>query len=79
MHDSNNIFAGKVDQNFGLQRDTYGNSLNSSKPYPNSGARHKWDDSPPQDPGQEPSDRSRSYLLLGSRGSGGVFLILHVI
>jgi len=74
MHDSNNTFAGKADQNIGLQRDTYGNSMNSSKLYPNSRARQKWDDSPPKDPGQEPCDHSGSYLLLGSRGSGGVFL-----
>jgi len=79
MHDSDNTFAGKADQNFGLQRDSCGNSLNFSKLYPNSQARHKWDDSPPQDPGQEPSDCSGSYLFLGSRGSGGVFLTYCVI
>lgn len=69
--------SGKADHNIGLQRDTYGTSLNSSKLHPASRARHKWDDSPPQDPvcdGQDSSDQG--YLYLGPRGSGG-FNILY--
>lgn len=77
INSSTDTFTGKADHSIGLQRDTCGTSLNSSKLHPASRARHKWDDSPPQDPvcdGRDSSDRG-GYLYLGSRGSGGVFLI----
>lgn len=69
--------TGKVDLNIGLQRELYGNSLNS-KLYSASRAHHKWDDSPPQDPrcdGKDSSDHTGNYVFLGSRGCGGVSVL----
>ncbi|KAJ6811699.1 protein SCAI [Iris pallida] len=67
--------SGKSDHSAAFQKDISETSFNSSKSNYASRNRYKWDSSLHQDPASDQSDSSDSsgsYLILGSRGSGGL-------